>query len=164
MKRMTTLLLLLLALTSCSSSHRCTCSPAYERTVNITDSVVFRVQNLDVPLPKEFSEGRVAVEDTSVLQTSVAEAKAWVEDGRLHQQLRNRSEQLLKISVDVPVYIHTEKEYITRTVTREVEKPLGWFRKALMYAGAAAVAIALVALIVAVIRHKNTLLKLFKHN
>lgn len=151
-------------LTASCGICRCYRDLGQDRTVTIVDSVVFRSEVVSVPLPSENVADVVPAGDTSRVQTSVAEAVAWIEGGRLHQQLRNRSDQLLKITLDVPVYIHSEKEVVTRTKVQEVEKPIGWFRKTLLYAGAAAVAIALVALVVAVIRHKNTLLKLFKHN
>lgn len=153
MKRIACYIALMCILASCGTTRHCICSPVQERTVNITDSVIFQVRQIDVPLPAELASGRVAIKDTSVLQTSLAEARAWVEDGQLHQELRNRSDQLLNIKLDVPVYIHTEKEYLTRTVTKEVEKPLGWFRKTLMYAGAAALMAAVALLVATIIRH-----------
>ena len=151
-------------LTASCGTCRCYRDLGQDRTVTIVDSVVFRSEVVSVPLPSENVADVVPAGDTSRVQTSVAEAVAWIEGGRLHQQLRNRSDQLLKVTLDVPVYIHSEKEVVTRTKVQEVEKPIGWFRTTLMYAGAAAVVIALVALMVAAIRHKNTFFKLFKHN
>ena len=92
----------------------------------------------------------VAVGDTSVVQTSVAEATAWVEDGRIHQRLRNRSEEMLRITLDMPVYIHSEKEYLTRTVVREAEKRSGRIRQAVAYAGIVALTAVAAALLTAV--------------
>lgn len=148
---------------ACGTPWRCTCTSSVERVVETVDSVAYRSEEVRVSIPEENSMDTVAVGDTSVVQTSVAEATAWVEDGRIHQRLRNRSEEMLRITLDMPVYIHSKKEYITRTVTREVEKPLGWFRKTLMYAGIATLMAVSVALISAIIRYKNKIQQLFKH-
>lgn len=151
MRRLAICLLVLGLLSGCCASWRCTCSDSTDLVKETIDSVGTRMQDVDVPIPEEIAQDSVAVGDTSLLQTSVAEARAWVENGRLHQQLRNRSEELLRIKIDVPVYFHTEKEYLTRTVVREVEKPLTWFRKTLQYVGIAALAIIALALVAAAI-------------
>jgi|GEM_PF-3360511 len=151
MRRLATCLLVVGLFTGCCASWRCTCSDSTDLVKETIDSVGTRMQDVDVPIPEESALDSVALGDTSTVQTSVAEARAWVEDGRLHQQLRNRSEELLRIKLDVPVYFHTEKEYLTRTVVREVEKPLTWFRKTLQYVGIAALSIILLGLILAVV-------------
>lgn len=153
MRKAVIILILALLADACGSPWRCTCSSSFEQVRETIDSVGTRLQEVDVPIPEESAVDSVALGDTSVVQTSVAEARAWVEDGRVHQQLRNRSEELLRIKLDVPVYFHTEKEYLTRTITREVEKPLGWFRQSLIYVGIAALAVGVFALISAILKH-----------
>lgn len=151
MRRFILYSLLIILVSACGTPWRCTCSSSVEQVRETIDSVGTRLQDVEVPIPEESALEDVALGDTSTVKTSVAEARAWVEDGRLHQQLRNRSEELLRIKLDVPVYFHTEKEYMTRTVVQEVEKPLTWFRKTLQYVGIAALAIIVLALVVAVI-------------
>lgn len=152
MKRFVALLLCILLTTSC-----CTCRRyrdiTLEHTIETIDSVIYRPEQVSVPIPREIASSTVSTNDTARAQTSVAEAVAWVEDGQLHQQLRNRSDQLLRITLDVPVYIHSEKEVLVRTAVQEVAKPLGWFKKTLMYAGAVALVAAIAAIITAIIRH-----------
>ena len=151
MRRLAICLLMAGLLTGCCASWHCACNDATDLVKETIDIVGTRLQDVDVPIPEEVAQDSVAVGDTSTVQTSVAEARAWVEDGRLHQQLRNRSEELLRIKIDVPVYFHTEKEYLTRTVTKEVEKPLNWFRKTLQYLGIAALVIIALLLVAAAI-------------
>lgn len=152
MKSFAVLLLCIMLAASC-----CTCRHyrdiTLDRTLETVDSVAYRTEEVSVPLPREIASNTVSSNDTARVQTSVAEAVAWVEDGQLHQQLRNRSDQPLRISLDVPVYLHSEKEVLTRTTVQEVAKPLGWFKKTLMYAGALALVAAIAALITAIIRH-----------
>lgn len=151
MRRFILYSLLIILVSACGTPWRCTCSSSVEQARETVDSVGTILQDVEFPIPEESAFEDVALGDTSTVQTSVAEARAWVEDGRLHQQLRNRSEELLRIKLDVPVYFHTEKEYLTRTVVQEVEKPLTWFRKTLQYVGIAALAIIVLALVAAAI-------------
>ena len=135
---------------ACGTPWRCTCTSSVERVVETVDSVAYRSEEVRVSIPEENSMDTVAVGDTSVVQTSVAEATAWVEDGRIHQRLRNRSEEMLRITLDMPVYIHSEKEYLTRTVVREAEKRSGRIRQAVAYAGIVALTAVAAALLTAV--------------
>lgn len=161
MRRLVSYLALVLVLGGCGAC-RCNCGVTTERTVETVDSVAFRPEEVEISIPEESEEENVPVGDTTRVETSFAEASAWVEDGRIHQRIRNRSEQLRRIKIDVPVHIHSQKEYLTGTVIKEVEKPIGWFRKTLMYAGAVALICALVALAAAVIRRWNKIKQLFK--
>lgn len=161
MRKAVIILILALLAGACGSPWRCTCSSSIERVSETIDSVTYRSEELEVPIPAESASDSVSLGDTSRVQTSVAEALAWVEDGRIRQLLRNRSDQLLRIKLDVPMYIHSEKEYLTRTVTREVEKPLGWFKKTLMYVGIATMVAGMAALISVIIRHRNKIRQLF---
>ena len=149
---------LLLCLASCGSAWRCRCS-SVERVVETVDSVAYRSEEVQVSIPEECASESVALGDTSRVQTSVAEATAWVEDGRIHQRLRNRSEEMLRITLDMPVYIHSEKEYLTRTVVREAEKRSGRIRQAVAYAGIVALTAVAAALLTAVWFRIKTRLK-----
>lgn len=162
MKRIALILTFAFLLGGCSAPWRCRCGSSVERISETVDSVAYHAEEFDVPIPEESASDSVAMGDTSRVQTSIAEAQAWVEDGRIRQRLRNRSDQVLHIKLDVPLYFHTEKEYITRTVTQQTEKPMGWFKKTLMYAGIATMVAGVAALIGVIIRYRNKILKLFK--
>ena len=135
---------------ACGTPWRCTCTSSVERVVETVDSVAYRSEEVRVSIPEECASESVALGDTSRVQTSVAEATAWVEDGRIHQRLSNRSEEMLRITLDIPVYIHSEKEYLTRTVVREAEKRPGRIRQAVAYAGIVALTAVAAALLTAV--------------
>lgn len=162
MKRISLILTFAFLLGGCCAPWRCRCGSSVERISETVDSVAYHAEELDVPIPEESASDSVDMGDTSRVQTSIAEAQAWVENGRIRQQLRNRSDQLLHIKLDVPLYFHSEKEYITRTVTQEVVKPLGWFKKTLMYAGIATMVAGVAALVGVIIRYRNKIQKLFK--
>ncbi len=155
MRRLIPYLATALIMSGCCASWRCHCGRTIERDSETIDSVSYRSEELEVPIPAESASDSVALGDTSLVQTSIAEAQAWVEDGQIRQRLRNRSDQIMRIKLDVPLYFHSEKEYITRTVTQEVEKPLGWFKKTLMYAGIATMAAGVIALISVILRYRN---------
>ena len=163
MRQIVLFALAVFCLGGCCASWRCHCGASYERSKETVDSIGYRPQEPDVPIPEESAADTVAVGDTTTVQTSIAEAKAWVEGGKVHQQIRNRSDQLLKIKLDVPVYFHSDKEVITRTVVQEVDKPMGWFRKTLMYAGIAALAGGVLALIGVAVHYRNKIKQLFNH-
>lgn len=155
MKRIALVLAFAFLLGGCCAPWRCRCGRTIDRVSETIDSVSYRSEELEVPIPAESASDSVALGDTSLVQTSIAEAQAWVEDGQIRQRLRNRSDQIMRIKLDVPLYFHSEKEYITRTVTQEVEKPLGWFKKTLMYAGIATIAAGVIALISVILRYRN---------
>ena len=151
MGRLAILLLATILVSGCAAC-RCYKGGIEERIIETVDTVSFRPDTVELHIPEESAADVVHIGDTSLVQTSFAEAAAWVEDGEIHQRIRNRSDQLHRIKIDVPVYVHSQKEYLTRTVTQEVEKPLGWFKKTLMYAGAVALLALLVTTVVAIIR------------
>lgn len=162
MKRIALILTFAFLLGGCGTPWRCRCGSSVERISETVDSVAYHAEELDVPIPEESASDSVPMGDTSRVQTFIAEAQAWVEDGQIRQRLRNRSDQVLHIKLDVPLYFHTEKEYITRTVTQQTEKTMGWFKKTLMYAGIATMVAGVAALIGVIIRYRNKILKLFK--
>lgn len=162
MRNIALLLVVSLYLTSCGGRWHCHCADSVEHKVETVDSIYFRPVEVEVPIPQESAETAVSVTDTARVSTSLAEAEAWVEDGRIHQSIRNRSDQLQRIRIDMPVRVHSSKEYISGVVTREVEKPLGWFRKTLIYAGALSLTILLATAVIAGIRHWNRIKQLFK--
>jgi hypothetical protein len=109
-----------------------------ERIIERQDSIVFFPMIVPVPIPAEEAASEVSVTDTSTIKTSVAESNAWVEDGRLHHNMRNLSDQMIHVEINVPKHISIQKEYLTRNMVKEVEKQLTWFQKTLIYIGGAA--------------------------
>lgn len=96
--------------------------------VHVRDSVYLRDTVIMWRIPPESGANTLQESDTSFLSTNLAESRAFIENGRLHHTLRNRSEAIIPIEVKIPERIRTEEKGLTRylkTVERvEVEKEL----------------------------------------
>lgn len=125
----------------------CSCGPArvvteYQRDsviVHVRDSVFLRDTVVMAQIPAESGANILPDSDTSFLQTSLAESKAYIENGRLHHTLRNRSEMLLPVTVQYVDRARTERteSIVTRKdVERiEVEKELSRWQNFVMALG-----------------------------
>lgn len=125
----------------------CSCGPAkivteFQRDsvmVFVRDSVLIRDTIVMADIPAESGTNIGPDSDTSFLQTSLAESKAYIENGRLHHTLRNRSEMLLPVKVQYVDRVHSEKKdsigwrQIVETV--EVEKELSRWQNFIMSLG-----------------------------
>ena len=134
--------ILLLAIMVCVS-----CGPAKVVTelqrdsviVHVRDSVFVRDTIVMADIPAESGANVLPYSDTSFLQTSLAESKAYIENGRIHHTLRNKSEMLLPVKVQYVDRVRSEKKdsigwrQIVETV--EVEKELSRWQNFLMALG-----------------------------
>lgn len=134
--------ILLLAIMVCVS-----CGPAkivteFQRDsviVHVRDSVLIRDTIVMADIPAESGANVLPDSDTSFLQTSLAESKAFVKNGMLHHTLRNRSEMLLPVKVQYIDRVHSERKdsvgwrQIVETV--EVEKELSRWQNFIMSLG-----------------------------
>lgn len=125
----------------------CSCGPArivteFQRDsviVNVRDSVFIRDTIVKVEIPAESGANVLPDTDTSYLSTSLAESRAFVENGRLHHTLRNRSEMLLPVKVQYIDRVHSEQKdsigfrQIVETI--EVEKELSRWQNFIMSLG-----------------------------
>lgn len=107
--------------------------------IHVRDSIAYRDSIILVPVPEGSDASRMPDTDTSHLETRVAESTAFVKDGILHHSLRNRSEAVIPITVNIPERIHTEEKGLTKylkTVERvEVEKELSRWQRFLQSIG-----------------------------
>lgn len=107
--------------------------------IHIKDSIRFRDSLVLVPVPEGADKAKLPDTDTSFLQTSVAESKAFVKDGVLHHFLRNRSEAVIPIRITIPERIRTEERGLTRYLKQvervEVEKELSRWQRFLQGLG-----------------------------
>jgi hypothetical protein len=134
--------ILFLAIMACAS-----CGPAkvvaeFQRDsviVHVRDSVFVRDTIVMAEIPAESGANVLPDTDTSYLATSLAESRAFVENGRLHHTLRNKSEMLLPVKVQYIDRARVEsKESIGwRTIveTIEVEKELSRWQNFIMSMG-----------------------------
>lgn len=125
----------------------CSCGPArivteFQRDsviVNVRDSVFIRDTIVKVEIPAESGANVLPDTDTSFLATSLAESRAFVENGRLHHTLRNRSEMLLPVKVQYVDRARYESKdsigfrQIVETI--EVEKELSRWQNFIMSMG-----------------------------
>lgn len=107
--------------------------------VIVRDSLVLRDSVVLVEVPKGSAEALLPDSDTSRLETDIAESVAYVTKGELHHTMRNKSEVLLPITIQVPERIHTEKEVVLQaykvTETVEVEKELNGVQRFMLGVG-----------------------------
>lgn len=118
--------MLLLAIMVCVG-----CGPArvvteYQRDsviVNVRDSVFLRDTIVMAQIPAESGANVLPDSDTSFLQTSLAESRAFVKNGQLHHTLRNRSEMLLPVTVQYVDRARTERteSIVTRKEVERIE-------------------------------------------
>lgn len=134
--------ILLLAIMVCVS-----CGPAkvvteFQRDsviVHVRDSVFVRDTVVMADIPAESGANVLPYSDTSFLQTSLAESKAFIENGRIYHTLRNKSELLLPVKVQYVDRVRSEKKdnigwrRIVETV--EVEKELSRWQNFVMAVG-----------------------------
>lgn len=134
--------LALLALTSCGTAATLT-EQRDSLVVHVRDSVVYRDSIIYVPVPEGGDKAKLPDTEVSFLQTRVAESTAYVKDGMLHHDLRNRTEALIPVEVKIPERIRTSEKGLTRylkTVERvEVERELTRWQRFLQCIGMATV-------------------------
>lgn len=125
----------------------CSCGPGkvvteFQRDTliyKVVDSVYVRDTIVMTEIPAESGANTLPDTDTSYLYTSLAESRAFVENGKLHHTLRNRSEMLLPVKVQYVDRARSERtEQIgwRQTVERiEVEKELSRWQNFVMALG-----------------------------
>ena len=99
----------LLAVTACGPAKVVT---EYQRDsviVHVRDSVYLRDTIVMAQIPAESGANVLQDSDTSFLQTSLAESRAYVANGKLHHTLRNKSEMLLPVKVQYVERLKSEK-------------------------------------------------------
>lgn len=125
----------------------CACGPTkvvteFQRDsviVHVRDSVFIRDTIVKAEIPAESGANVLPDTDTSFLSTSLAESRAFVENGRLHHTLRNKSEMLLPVKVSYVDRARTEQKesigwrQIVETI--EVEKELSKWQSFIMSLG-----------------------------
>lgn len=125
----------------------CSCGPArivteFQRDsviVNVRDSVFIRDTIVNVEIPAESGANVLLDTDTSYLATSLAESRAFIENGRLYHTLRNKSEMLLPVKVQYVDRARVESRdaigWRTIVETIEVEKELSRWQNFIMSMG-----------------------------
>ena len=127
-----TVLLFTLGLYSCSSTKYV---PVETNTqVIVKDSLVYVVDTIEVEVPVEVIKEKVPVDTVSVLNTSLAQSMAKVENGLLYHDLKQQG--TIKTVIDT-CYLTKVEEKITYQqvpveVTKEVKHIPNWVSYSLM--------------------------------
>lgn len=117
-----------------------------ERTVErlLRDTVIEYV------LPDSSLSAVINATDTSHLETQAAVSDAWIDSsGMLNHTLMNKLLPL-PVEVQIPEYSTTERQYLMRTVTKEVERDFTHWQSFLLVMGKIMLGIAAAGLLVAV--------------
>ena len=118
MRKISAILLALLILQGCGV---CRHFQPKEET-NVKDSLVLHIKDslatkwvpVEVPVPVEVMREIVPAEDSSHLETSVAESVAYIDStGRLHHSLQNKPGASIQTTVPVEEHFHSEQEQET---------------------------------------------------
>lgn len=137
------IILLSVVLTGCGVSKQLEPDVVY---IEKRDTVIFRDTVLMVQLRDSVIYQKTDISEKSHLETDIATSDAWVSDGQLHHELRNKAE-LVPINTKIPNYISREEKYLTKTIVKEVEKDLKWYQQTLMYMGIVLLIIILIKLL-----------------
>lgn len=144
-------ILLLAIMVSCGPARIVTEFQRDSVFVNVRDSVFVRDTIVKVEIPAESGANVLLDTDTSFLATSLAESRAFVENGRLHHTLRNKSEMLLPVKVQYIDRARVESRdsigWRTIVETIEVEKELSRWQNFIMSLGYAVLVAGLVWMI-----------------
>lgn len=125
---------MILLVVSCGVCHDC------EYKQNIRDSIyIEKIDTLihrDTIINVQMRDSVVfaVVDSSSHLETDVALSDAWIEGGKLHHSLENKT-TLIPIQVSFPNGVSIEKHYLTRVITQEVEREMKWHETARMKMG-----------------------------
>ena len=128
--------------------------------VNTTIEVIMRDTIFALRLPDERASNTVLQGDSSYLETTAAWSRAWVEDGRLHHELGNKSREPILVPIQVPerrVTVDSTHTELVRTPVY-VKKKLSWWGQTVMGAGYISLFVLFVLVVVKVLKWKKNLL------
>lgn len=142
---------LLALLSSCGTCKNCPRQNIIQRDsiyVTKTETTTIHDTTIMWRIPEGSDSAVLPDSDTSRLQTGLAESEAWVAGGQLHHTLRNRSDRVAPINLQLPEKASTETTGIIRekTVTVEVERELTRWQKRWISMGKAFAGLLLAAL------------------
>ena len=139
MKQLHVILLALLILSGCG-----VCRPAIGEQTHVKDSTVLHIKDstaihyvpVEVPVPVEMMREIVPAQDSSHLETSVAESVAYIDTlGRLHHSLQNKKGATVHTEVPVEEHFHQEVQENTHeedhqaTIIEYIPRELTWWQK-----------------------------------
>lgn len=102
--------------------------------------------------PQDSTASNVVLDtEKSHLETDLATSDAWVDNGKLHHSLSNKTD-LIPISVQIPNYISREVKHYFQVVTKKVERDFKWWEEFFMFLGKILVIASAIVLFVKVLK------------
>lgn len=143
------------------------CSPRnFQASTQTTDRVQTTVEVVlhdtlyALRLPDERVRAAVLQDDSSYLETTAAWSRAWVEDGRLHHELDNKSREPILVPIQVTerrVTVDSAHTELVRTPVY-VKKKLSWWQRIVMWAGYVSLFALVILLVVKLLKLRKKLL------
>ena len=127
--------------------------------VQTTVEVVLHDTLYALRLPDERVRAAVQKDDSSYLETTAAWSRAWVEDGKLHHELGNKSREPILVPIQVPerrVTVDSTHTELVRTPVY-VKKKLSWWEKTVIGVGYMSLFVLLVLIVVKVLKWRKKL-------
>lgn len=94
-------------------------------SVYVTKTIEVRDTIVEVTIPEGYVEASGV--DTAKAQTTIAEAKAWMEGDKINLALRNKSENKLYVPMALYNRVEFKDHIIVREIEKEVKKPIPTF-------------------------------------
>lgn len=158
--RMTLCIVAILVMLAGCSPRNFPASTETKDRVNTTVEVVLHDTLYALRLPDERVRAAVLQDDSSYLETTAAWSRAWVEDGRLHHELGNKSREPILVPIQVPerrVTVDNTHTELVRTPVY-IKKKLSWWEKTVMSAGYVSLCALVFLLVVKVLKWRKKLL------
>ena len=158
--RMTLCIVAILVMLAGCSPRNFPASTETTDRVNTTVEVVLHDTLYALRLPDERVRAAVPQDDSSFLETSAAWSRAWVEGGRLHHELGNKSQEPILVPILIPerrVTVDSTHTELVR-VPVYVKKKLSWWQRTVMGAGYISLFALIVVVVVKVLKWRKKLL------
>lgn len=151
MIRFVSLLLAGSVLISCASLRTADIVQSDSTRVEILETIKYRDSIIYVPIPEESDKAVLPPDDSSHLETSVAESDAYLRNGKLTHTLRNKHEAIKPVEIKIPEAKVQKAEviYRDRVVEKLIEKTLTPWESFFISSGKIAVGLLLLWLLVA---------------
>lgn len=149
---------ILVMLASCSPRNFPASTETTDR-VNTTVEVVLHDTLYALRLPDEQVRNTVLQGDSSYLETTAAWSRAWVEDGRLHHELGNKSRGPVLVPIQVPERRVTVDSAHTELIKVPiyVKKKLSWWQSSVMGAGYISLLVLVILVVVKILKWRKKL-------
>ena len=137
-------------LASCASLRTADIVQNDSTYVEVKETVIYKDSIVYINIPVESDKAVLPPDDSSHLETSIAESDAYLRNGKLTHTLRNKSEAIRPVEIKVPEARVQKAEvlYRDRIIEKIVEKPLTAWQSFFISSGKISVALILLWIII----------------